>query len=107
MRVAELGLAPKKWSIKRPREQSGQQVDSMWKLALLALLPTWAVLFGAVAIAALTVSDLSHYGVVVLIGAAFGTLLLSFPVSWIIARRMLTRRERRLLDAAGRGHEKR
>lgn len=37
-------------------------------------------------------------------GAAVLSFLLAFPVAWVVARRMLTRREKRLLDAhAGTG----
>lgn len=71
----------------------------MLKLTLLALPPVWAVLFGSYTIFALSIWHLSEYGVPVLIGGGVATLIIAFPISFLIARRMLVRRERRLMKA--------
>lgn len=74
----------------------------MLKLAALAYLPTAAVLFGLLVFVILalpgTVRDF-EVGAFLYYGAAGLSLLLAIPVAWLVARRMLTRRERQLLDA--------
>lgn len=74
----------------------------MLKLAAVAFLPVAAVLFGGLAIGLSIMPGLAN-NFEVAAGLYYGAAALSFvlaaPVSWLIARLMLTRRERRLLDA--------
>ena len=74
----------------------------MFKLAALAFLPMAAVLFGGLAIALSVMPGLANHFQIAA-GLYFGAAALSFvlaaPVAWLIARIMLTRRERGLLDA--------
>ena len=80
----------------------------MLKLAALAFAPVAAVTFGLLIIIALAIPGVGRDFEVaagLYYGAALLSLLLAAPISMLIARRMLTRRERRLLDAhAGVGH---
>ena len=78
----------------------------MWKLAALAWMPISAVLFGAFIV---TVTQMPWLlrdftaGAMAIYGAAALSILLAVPLSWWVARRMLTRREKHLMDAmAGR-----
>ena len=74
----------------------------MLKLAAVAFLPVSAVLFGCLAIILSVIPALaSHFAMSagLYFGAAALSLVLAAPVAWLIARLMLTRRERRLLDA--------
>lgn len=76
----------------------------MWKLAALAWLPTSAVLFGALIIVITLMPELTRdftTGAAAIYGAAALSGVLAAPLSWWVARRMLTRRERRRLDAMG------
>lgn len=76
----------------------------MWKLAALAWLPTSAVLFGALIIVIALMPELTRdftAGAAAIYGAAALSIALAVPLSWWVARRMLTRRERRRLDAMG------
>lgn len=72
----------------------------MLKLAALAFPPIAAVAFGAIAmvLALLPAHDFetaaSSY-----MGAAIASVVVALPLAWLVARRMLTRREKRLLDA--------
>jgi hypothetical protein len=79
----------------------------MWKLAALAWMPINAVLFGAFVVAIAMLPDLTRdfeSGATAIYGAAALSIILAVPLSWLVARRMLTRRERRRLDAmAGQG----
>lgn len=74
----------------------------MLKLAAVAYLPTAAALFGVFVLAIIfifgRVRDF-ELGATLYYGAAGLSLLLAAPVAWLVARRMLTRREKRLLDA--------
>ena len=74
----------------------------MLKVAALAYMPIAAVLFGLFVLMILalpgTVRDFEA-GAVLYYGAAGLSLLMALPLAWVVARRMLTRRERRLLDA--------
>ncbi len=78
----------------------------MWKIAALAWMPISAVLFGAFIV---TVTQMPWLlrdfvaGATAIYGAAALSILLAVPLSWWVARRMLTRRERHLMDVmAGR-----
>ena len=78
----------------------------MWKIAALAFMPIAAVCFGALAVPLAVVPGLrENFGLAASLyyGAAALSLLIAIPISWLVARRMLTRRERRLLDATARG----
>lgn len=74
----------------------------MLKLAALAYLPVAAVTFGALAILiALIPGVVRDFEVAagLYYGAAALSLLIAAPLAWLTARNMLTRREKRLLDA--------
>lgn len=74
----------------------------MWKIAALAFMPVAAVCFGALALPLAVIPGLrEHFGLAASLyyGAAALSMLIALPISWLVARRMLTRRERRLLDA--------
>lgn len=79
----------------------------MLKVAALAFLPTAAVLFGLLAVPVAVIPairDSFGQGATLYYGAAALSFALAVPVSWYVAHRMLSRRERALLDAgAGRG----
>lgn len=79
----------------------------MFKVAALAFLPAAAVLFGVLVIGILALPGVVRdfeVGASLYYGAAVLSAVLAIPAAWLVARRMLTRRERRLLDAhAGRG----
>lgn len=78
----------------------------MWKVAALAWMPISAVLFGGFIV---TVTQMPWLlrdftaGATAIHGAAALSILLAVPLSWWVARRMLTRREKHLMDVmAGR-----
>lgn len=74
----------------------------MLKVAALAYLPVAAVLFGLLVMAILAIPGVVHdfeVGAALYYGAAALSLVLAAPAAWLVARRMLTRREKRLLDA--------
>ena len=73
----------------------------MWKVAAIAYLPVSAVLFGIMALALAWSPVRFEYsdGAFLYFGAAGLSFILAVPVSWFVARRMLTRREKRLYDA--------
>lgn len=74
----------------------------MLKLAAVAFAPVAAVTFGLLIIVALAITGTSRdftTAAGLYYGAALLSLLVAAPISVLIARRMLTRRERRLLDA--------
>lgn len=73
----------------------------MLKLAALAHLPTWAVLFGVMELIVLATGATHNLrlGAFALYGSAALSFLLAIPIAYVIARRMLTRREKRLLNA--------
>ena len=79
----------------------------MHKVAALVYLPVAGVLFGVLVMAILALPGVVRdfeVGAVLYYGAAALSAVLAVPISLLVARRMLTRRERRLLDAhAGRG----
>ncbi len=75
----------------------------MLKLAAIAFLPTSSVIFGAFMVIILSFPAATQnfvQGAWLIYGAAALSMLIALPVSWQIARRMLTRRERKLLDAS-------
>ena len=79
----------------------------MLKLAAIAFLPIASVTFGVLIIPILSfpsaTSDFAE-GAALAYGAAALSFALAIPISWLVAYRMLTRRERRLLEAgAGTG----
>jgi hypothetical protein len=74
----------------------------MLKLAALAYGPTAAVMFGLIVIIIVAVPGTFRdfeTAAGLYYGAAAVSLLLAVPAAWLVARRMLTRREKRLLDA--------
>lgn len=74
----------------------------MLKLAAVAYLPTAAALFGLLVLGIIVIFgrvDDFENGATLYYGAAGLSLLLAAPVSWLVARRMLTSREKRLLEA--------
>lgn len=79
----------------------------MLKLAALAFPPIAAVLFGVLFVGILVVRGPGgdfDLGAALYFSAAAASILLSMPLSWLVARRMLTGRERRFLEAhTGRG----
>ncbi len=79
----------------------------MLKVAAIAYLPIAAVLFGVLVLGINAIPQVYHdfeAATALYYGAAVLSFLLAFPVAWVVARRMLTRREKRLLDAhAGTG----
>ncbi|WP_232478520.1 hypothetical protein [Roseomonas rosulenta] len=79
----------------------------MFKLTALAFMPTSAVIFGILVIVILSfpsaTTDFSE-GAWLIYGSAALSIAISVPIAWLVARRMLNRRERRLIDAgAGTG----
>jgi hypothetical protein len=80
----------------------------MLKLTALAFLPTASVIFGILLVLILSFPALlSDFGASawLLYGAAALSMIIAAPVAWWVARRMLSRRELRLLNAgAGTGH---
>jgi hypothetical protein len=79
----------------------------MLKVAALIYLPVAAVLFGVLAMGILAIPGMIRdfeVGAALYYGAGVVSFLLALPVSWLVAQKMLSRREKRLLDAhAGRG----
>lgn len=74
----------------------------MFKLAAIAFPPVAAVTFGVLVIVLAVIPGLaSTFAVAVPLyyGAAALSFVIAVPLAWLAARRMLTRRERRLLDA--------
>ncbi len=74
----------------------------MWKVAIFAWMPIFAVLFGITAIIVTHVPGLTRDfdgGAAALYGGAAASALIAAPLAWLVARRMLARRERRLMDA--------
>ena len=74
----------------------------MWKLAALAWMPINAVLFGALVVIITQLPGLTsnfEAGATAIYGAAALSVIVAVPLAWWVARRMLTRRERRRLDA--------
>ncbi len=73
----------------------------MLKVAAIAFLPLAALIFGVLVLAIVampgTLSDVNA-GATLLYGAAALSAALAAPAAWLVARRMLTRRERHLLD---------
>lgn len=73
----------------------------MLKVAAIAFLPLAAMIFGVLVLAIVampgTLSDVNA-GATLLYGAAALSAALAAPAAWLVARRMLTRRERHLLD---------
>jgi hypothetical protein len=79
----------------------------MLKLAALAFLPIAALTFGILLLLIMSfpsaTSDFAQ-GAWLIYGAAALSVVIAAPIAWLVAYRMLTRRERRLLDAgAGTG----
>jgi len=80
----------------------------MLRLIALAFMPTVSVTFGILVVAILVfpaaTSDFGR-GASLIYGAAALSVALSIPIAWLVARQMLSRRERRLLKAgAGTDH---
>ena len=79
----------------------------MFKVAALAYLPIAAALFGLLVLGITAFPGVTHdfeVAASLYYGAAALSFLLAIPAAWLVARRMLTRREKRLLDAhAGMG----
>lgn len=79
----------------------------MLKVAALAFMPIVAVLLGTTAILVTSFPWLTRdfgTGASVMYGGLALSILIALPLAWLVARRMLLRREKRLLDAgAGRG----
>ncbi|WP_223291883.1 hypothetical protein [Defluviicoccus vanus] len=77
----------------------------MLKVAALAFLPLAAMFFGMLVLAIIampgTVSEFEA-GAILYYGAAALSVALAVPATWLVARRMLTRRERHLLDVRAR-----
>ena len=73
----------------------------MLKVAAIAFLPLAAMIFGVLVLAIIampgTLSDFNA-GATLYYGAAALSAALAAPAAWLVARRMLTRRERHLLD---------
>jgi len=73
----------------------------MWIIASLAFMPLAAVVFGALAVPVLVFPELTDsigMGAGLLYGAAALSIILSVPLAWLVARRMATARDRRLLQ---------
>jgi len=73
----------------------------MWMVAALAFMPLAAVIFGTLAILVLVFPDLTRtvdIGASLLYGAAVLSIVVALPLSWLAARRMTTRRDRRMLQ---------
>lgn len=78
----------------------------MFKLAALAFPPIAAVTFGALAVLLAVIPGLgSRFAIAASMyyGAALLSFVIAIPLAYLVARRMLTRRERRLLDARAAG----
>jgi hypothetical protein len=79
----------------------------MPKLAAIAFLPVASLTFGILLVLVLSVPSATSgfaRGAWLIYGAAALSLALAVPIAWLVAHRMLTRRERRLLNAgAGTG----
>lgn len=79
----------------------------MLKLAALAYAPVAAVTFGALVVLVVTIPGVANnFGAAAWLyfGAALLSLLIAVPLAMMVAHRMLTSRERRLLNAhAGTG----
>lgn len=76
----------------------------MLKLAALAFLPIAAVTFGVFSLVLVAVPGLAHdfaTAAPAYMTAAAASVMLAAPLAWLVARRMLSSRERRLLDAHG------
>lgn len=74
----------------------------MLKLVVIAFMPVASVTFGALVVLILSFpaasSDFAR-GAWLIYGAAAASVVIALPIAWFVARRMLTRRERRRLDA--------
>jgi ABC-type Fe3+ transport system permease subunit len=74
----------------------------MFRLVAIAFMPVASVIFGAFLISILVfpsaTSDFAT-GAWLIYGAAAASVVIALPIAWFVARRMLSRRERRLLDA--------
>ena len=81
----------------------------MLKLAAIAYPSVAAVMFGLLAVLVVSLSDTAsefRVGASMYYGAAALSLVLAAPIAWLVARRMLIWRERRLLNAyAGVGRQ--
>ncbi len=74
----------------------------MFKVAAIAFMPMAAVVFGVMAIILATIPGLRDNfasAAELYYGAAGLSFVLAAPLAWLTARRMLTRREKKLLDA--------
>ncbi len=74
----------------------------MLKVAAIAFMPMAAIVFGVLAIIIATVPgarDNFTSAAELYYGAAALSVILAAPLAWLAARRMLTRREKQLLDA--------
>ncbi|ACK52262.1 conserved hypothetical protein [Methylocella silvestris BL2] len=74
----------------------------MFKIALVAFLPTAAVLFGLMSIGlALSPTLLHHFDLAFgsYMAVAAASFVLALPIAWLVARRMIVRRDKQVLDA--------
>ncbi|PNG27544.1 hypothetical protein [Methylocella silvestris] len=74
----------------------------MIKIALVAFLPTAAVLFGLMSIGlAFSPALLHHFDLAFgsYMAVAAASFLLALPTSWLVARRMMVRRDKLVLGA--------
>lgn len=72
----------------------------MWIVAALAFLPLAAVSFGALAALVAIFPEATHdigVGATLLYGAAAISVIVAIPLSFLVARRMTTARDRRML----------
>lgn len=74
----------------------------MWKIAALAWMPINAVLFGFLLLLISVFPELTRdfgAGATAIYGAAAVSFVVAVPLAYMVARRMLTRREKRRMDA--------
>lgn len=74
----------------------------MLRLIALAFMPTFSVTFGVLVVAILgvpTATDSYSRGAWLIDGSAALSVAISLPLAWLVARQMLSRRERRHLSA--------
>ena len=74
----------------------------MWVVAALAFMPIAAVIFGAFAALVAIFPETTHdlgLGATLLYGGAALSVVISIPLAFMAARRMTTRRDRRMLNS--------
>lgn len=78
----------------------------MFKIAMIAFLPTCAVLFGLMSLLLAFSPGLTHNFDAAFssyMGVALASFVLAAPISWLIARRMMTRRDKRIVETRASG----